>query len=152
MIQSIPPLSAAPHGANNLAVQVECTRGHPTITALPCFIPFTVSVAKHTHTIPKYLVHFCIIQLYFVCVYMNICCNTSVCTLPTPTEGYKVVLAGGLAGCGFWAVAYPLDSVKSRIQVCGTINAQLHPLFSDVHVLCVGAGALRQSLYAYTFQ
>ena len=121
MIQSIPPLSAAPLGANNLAVQVECTRGHPTITALPCFIPFTVSVVKHL-----VLINFCILQLCLVCAYMNICCvcfvwpciySTSMCTWSTPTEGYKVVLAGGLAGCGFWAVAYPLDSVKSRIQV-----------------------------------
>ena len=40
----------------------------------------------------------------------------TVCSRPI-VENYKVILAGGLAGCGFWIVGYPVDSVKSRIQV-----------------------------------
>lgn len=52
-------------------------------------------------------------------------------TLARPTqsvdelENYKVILAGGLAGCGFWIVGYPVDSVKSRIQVKATDTGSL---------------------------
>jgi solute carrier family 25 ornithine transporter 2/15 len=34
------------------------------------------------------------------------------------SEPLKVVLAGGFGGCCVWVVAFPLDVLKSRIQVC----------------------------------
>ena len=34
------------------------------------------------------------------------------------TESLKTMLSGGLAGCAMWTVAFPLDAIKSRIQVC----------------------------------
>ena len=34
------------------------------------------------------------------------------------TESLKTMLSGGLAGCAMWSVAFPLDAMKSRIQVC----------------------------------
>ena len=30
---------------------------------------------------------------------------------------WKIALAGGIAGCGFWGIMYPCDVVKARIQV-----------------------------------
>ena len=44
---------------------------------------------------------------------------------------WKIALAGGIAGCGFWGIMYPCDVVKARIQVQSDI---LHSIIMVITV------------------
>ena len=36
----------------------------------------------------------------------------------TSTDSFKTLISGGLGGCALWMFSFPLDAIKSRIQVC----------------------------------
>ena len=38
----------------------------------------------------------------------------------------RLALAGGMAGAGFWTTVYPVDVVKSRIQVTNPMTGLHH--------------------------
>ena len=47
-------------------------------------------------------------------------------------EAGKVLFAGGLAGVGYWIVIFPLDLVKSRIQVDDIKNPKYKGVFDCI--------------------
>lgn len=52
-----------------------------------------------------------------------------------PVDALPLVVSGGIGGAFFWLAVYPIDSVKSRIQVLSMSGKQpgfLHTLLSIV--------------------
>lgn len=46
-----------------------------------------------------------------------------------------VTVSGGIGGAAFWLAVYPIDSVKSRIQVLSMAGRQDGFLLSFLHIL-----------------